>query len=568
MKLTFKSILMSMFAVAALTSCNNDDESVPVPSTGHAELDGGYITVDIPRPAATRAATGPETDNGTEAESDVANVYVATFDANYFFANYYQLELLKDQTSYLAKTAAIKLSKGAKYMVVVLNAPKEVVDKLKAASTATSFDDIKAVVKGLSVGQVTTPHNFTMVSAGDLTQLEGSNGLTKIVTTYETADEAEEAANRIPVSVDRIVAKFQITNMTPTTKNVKGGTYTPIGWALNVENKATTLYSELITFGGTNEDPKSRYRMDHNWAFESKFDTVPVNKDDLAAYRTLIDNNFKVLYNHKDSIAKIIFNGENGTADKLNTWQYLFENTMSDQQQKVDRTTNIIFKAKYTPNTVSKNADGTETVAPGDGKSYFKYAGRLYNFEGVQAVYALAEKSLAAANDTINNPKATADGLKEAQANKAKAETVIADFNKVATAVLGDKEKNVFKTWKDDVKSLDVLDNVANGGNLAELCKLRYYQKGINFYRGVIKHDYRLGTLALGKFGVVRNNAYSLSVESIAGTGEPWIPVATVPEGELPGGGGDITLDEEPEANIAVTITVNPWTTWSQGFEM
>lgn len=561
MNLTFKSILMSMFAVAALTSCNNDDESVSVPSTGSAELDGGYITVDIPRPATTRA-TGPVDVNGTEAESKVSNVYIVTFDANYAFANSYPMTVYTGGTGvtpdYIAKTDPIKLSKGAKYMFVILNAPDKVVTKLNAASTATNFSEIKAEISGLTVDEVTRSNNFTMVSAGDLSQTEGSNGLTVIGTTYKTPELAKEDANRKAISVDRIVAKFQVTNMTPDANKVKGGTYTPLGWALNVENKATTLYSELITFGGTSQSPASRYRIDHNWEI-AEFDTVPANTTDLTAYRTLIDKNFKVLYNHKDSIAKVTFNPVHASTD----WQYLFENTMSAKQQLVDRTTNIIFKAQYTPASVSKNADGTETEVLGDGKSYFKYAGRLYSFEGVQAVYALAEKSLKAANDTLSNTSATTEGKKEATANKAKAEIVIADFNKVAVAVLGTS-----KTWKTDVTSVTVLDNVANGGNLAELCKLRYYQKGINFYRGVIKHDYRLGTLELGKFGIVRNNAYSLAVESIAGPGEPWIPGATVPEGTLPGGGGSINEDEEAEAYIVVTITVNPWATWSQGFEM
>lgn len=559
MNLTFKSILMSMFAVAALTSCNNDDDSASTPSTGPAELDGGYITIDIPRPTTTRATeTGPGENNGTTEESTVSNVYVATFDANYAFSNYYSLTLLNAETDYLAKTAAIKLSKGAKYMVVILNAPDKVVAKLNTASTATNFSEIRAVVSGLTVTEVTVDNRFTMVSAGDLAQTDGSNGLTVIGNTYKTPADAEKAANRKAVSVDRIVAKFQIVNMTPNADKVKGGTYIAEGWALNVENKATTLYSELITFGGTIKTPASRYRMDHNWAFDAKFDTVPTIAADLKAYNQIIDDNFNVLYNK--NIDKIVFNTTTHAADK---WQYLFENTMSAPQQLVDRTTNIIFKAKYKPTTVSKNADGTETVEPGTNESYFKYAGRLYSFAGAQAVYDLAETSLAAAEIVIASPTATADEKAAAAIEKKKAQTVIADFNKVAEAVLGEG-----RTWKANVTGIGVLDGVTNAGNKAELCKLRYYWKGTNFYRGVIKHDNRLGTLELGKFGVVRNNAYTLSVESIAGTGEPWIPGASIPEGQLPGGGGSITPDEEADAYISVIITVNPWATWSQGFDM
>lgn len=552
-----KSIFLSMFALAALASCNNDDELAPTPSTGTAELDGGYITIDIPKPITTRATeTGPGEDNGSPEESNVSNVYVATFDANYAFANSYKLTLLDKETSYLAKTAAIKLNKGAKYMFVVLNAPDKgkIATKLTTASNSTTFNDIKAVVSELTVAEVTDDNNFTMVSAGNLAQTEGSNGLTVIGDTYKTAKDAEKDDKRKLVSVDRIVAKFQVTNMTPDADKVKGGTYTPLGWALNVENKATTLYSELVKFGGSVKDPSSKYRMDHNWSFDAKFDTVPIGAD-LKAYNDLINDNFNVLYNK--NIEDITFNQETGK------WQYLFENTMLDKQQLVDRTTNIIFKAKYKPTQVSNNVDGTDTETLGDDESYFKYVGRLYNWAGISAVYTLAETSLANANGVLGNPDATEAQKTEATANKKKAEATIADFNEVAVKLLG-----AGKTWKTDVTSIAVLDGISNAGNKAELCKLRYYWKGVNFYRGIIKHDYRLGTMELGKFGVVRNNAYTLSVESIAGVGEPWIPGPTVPEGKLPGGGSTIIPDEEPDAYIAVTITVNPWSTWTQGFDM
>lgn len=533
-----KTFLVSMFACLALVSCNNEDEFTSTPPNGSAELDGGFITIDIPKPASgiSRATeSGPTDLSGLDAENNVSNVYIVTFTPEYTFANSYKLELTGTETDYLAKTKAIKLNKGAKYMFAILNAPQKVINRLNTASNTTTFDDIKSIMNDLSLDEVKEPNKFTMVSAGDLAQTEGSNGLTLIGVTYKTEQQAEEAVNRKNISVDRIVAKYRITGLVPTT--VKGGTYTQEGWALNVSNKATTLYSELIRFGGTDKTPVSKYRKDHNWSLGYlKFEETT----DMDAYKTEIDKNFNVLYNTE--IDNIKFNIKEHTG---NEWEYIFENTMKEDEQLVDRTTNIIFKANYRPNLVSSvNAQNQEyTRQPDEKETYFKYSGKLYDFAGIDAIHD-------AAYAIVNDVNATED-------NKNTAKGIVADFDEIVVKILG-----VGKSWEANVNSLADI-NKDNAGNLAELCKLRIYWKGTNFYRGVIKHDNRLGTMALGKFGVVRNNAYSLSVESISGTGEPWIPGPTIPEG-----GGEITPDEESDSFIAVKITVNNWTSWSQGFDM
>lgn len=70
--------------------------------------------------------------------------------------------------------------------------------------------------------------------------------------------------------------------------------------------------------------------------------------------------------------------------------------------------------------------------------------------------------------------------------------------------------------------------------------------------------------MALGKYGVVRNNWYTLTINSVKQPGTPWIPDTTDPtDPEKPG-----ENDDDAEAYLSVSITVNPWTTWSQGVDL
>lgn len=81
----------------------------------------------------------------------------------------------------------------------------------------------------------------------------------------------------------------------------------------------------------------------------------------------------------------------------------------------------------------------------------------------------------------------------------------------------------------------------------------------------MIRHDDAItGTMALGKYGVVRNNWYTLTINSVKQPGTPWIPDNTDPtDPENPGGD-----DDDAEAYLSVSITINPWTTWSQGVDL
>ena len=72
--------------------------------------------------------------------------------------------------------------------------------------------------------------------------------------------------------------------------------------------------------------------------------------------------------------------------------------------------------------------------------------------------------------------------------------------------------------------------------------------------------------MALGRYGVVRNNWYRLELQSVSGPGTPWIPDPSDPDPTNPTPPG--TDDDEADAYISVKITINPWTYWTQGVDL
>ena len=118
--------------------------------------------------------------------------------------------------------------------------------------------------------------------------------------------------------------------------------------------------------------------------------------------------------------------------------------------------------------------------------------------------------------------------------------------------------------------SLEELDAITNGGEYSkpaagETVGVEYFQKGVCYYNILIRHDDAItATMAHGKYGVVRNNWYTLTINSVKQPGTPWIPDKTDPTNpENPGENND-----DNEAYLSVDITVNPWTTWNQGVDL
>ena len=112
---------------------------------------------------------------------------------------------------------------------------------------------------------------------------------------------------------------------------------------------------------------------------------------------------------------------------------------------------------------------------------------------------------------------------------------------------------------------------------------IRYYKDGYCYYRVPVRHftdtetpwyspatadggsptdiylagdnPYTAEARYLGRYGVVRNNWYTISIRSVTHVGSPIIPALTA------------NADDEVEQLLNATLTINGWTTNEQNLE-
>ena len=212
------------------------------------------------------------------------------------------------------------------------------------------------------------------------------------------------------------------------------------------------------------------------------------------------------------------FNYLRGIPSKLNTVgtadenaAYVLENTMEANWQNEDLTTRVILKANYIPKGFEAN------------DSWLSYKGFILS---------------------------------------------VADFNeKLALALALEDGKDLAGVpagFTADMKELSKDVQAINEGKLVEgesfsKNNLKYYFEGVNYYPVYIRHFEDATTdMQYGRYGVVRNNVYKLTINSITKPGEP-----EVVKPEEPG----IPVDKE-DSYVSFNVTVQPWLVRNQSVDI
>ena len=515
---------LTLFVGLAMAACSNDEEM----ATGGQDLlpiDGreAYmsVVVDMPKSTETRA---PGENHGTADEQNVNEVLLALFDASDVCLETKTLA----STEYILNVGgnpaagtgnAFKVPSTTAKVLAVVNPS----DKFKAACVASASWSVinGAVEQTLDEVIGATKDNFMMINAGD--NANPANGAlvtanVKVVDGTSIADAtatiAAAEADRSLIHVDRVVAKVSLGTNPDGVKVPAGVTCTFGNWALNVTNKSMFPYAEIVMPAGGSAG--ADYRIDPNY--------------ELAGFNVSQFNYLKVA---DDGTLPADFSA-------MTDSKYCLENTMAADAQTQAQTTAAVASAVYTPNSFTA------------GDSWFRLLGVTYKtLADLQAVYnaAAAGTSDAAQQQIID----LCDQFyaRIAKAATAQGKTVGGDFASITIAEL------------DDLKSGGEYSKP--DATAGETVGVEYFQKGVCYYNILIRHDDEITEwMAHGKYGVVRNNWYTLTINSVKQPGTPWIPDKTDPT--KPTNPGED--DDDKEAYLSVNITVNPWTTWSQGVDL
>jgi len=542
-----KSILVSMLAMVALASCSNEDKG-DVPSIG--DYDAAYMSIRVITPTGT-PTRGSNEQGAEDYEKAISSMYAITFDEAGKLVHHAKELPAQLLTGSTGSPDAIRVSANVKEILLIANPGTEVLKVLNNAFAGQTFTNLNtAIALAYTKNTATKPEvlvneirkaegdknatvtysNFTMINSNGL---ETIATIYKVGDTYKTEEAAKEAANndsnRQTIKIERLTAKIVVKEGTTVAKP-DGSSFALFTdyWTLDVLNSTFFPYAEKTQLTDIPHLPSGGF-------YANAFYTKDPN---YTGYTGLAYNNLVGA-----TMAPNVTWMANAKAD------YCIENTMEAPSQLFQNATRIILKATYYP----------VSTWSGD---WYRYAGT--NYETLADLQAAYDKIKDATPAEVNNY-----AFKVACENfftvvKAKGIGITAnDFAGLTQAMLD-------------------ASTIVNGGEWVkdENGCIRWYQKGLNYYYYEIRHDNTNDApMNFAKYGVVRNNQYSLTLTKVSGHGTPWYPSVNPDPNPTDPNYPDPKPDPDPEPKptdpideatgyISFDVEVGPWVYWETGMEI
>ena len=550
--------------LAAMTaSCSSNNELVNG-GNGSGEVENGtaYASFKINLPTTTGGTRAddptpgtPSFEHGTAAEYEVKNGTILIFDATTDkFVTSAELGTMNPWTDVkadgvtTAAIATVKLSNVSvtgNYNALVLLNNNTTNDATKKVTLPTNADTYanwsKDASKANATNYVSTDGIF-MANAPMYSATSEPTTLVKINHVCASPEEAQAKAATV-VYVERGLAKVTMKDFTEGGYPIADGTYAGgnvkiKNWQLDVTNNSTFPVhqtSGLMT------------AWDQIWNTERFYD-----KTSTAFKRVYwgVDPNYneakyQVLANCKTAFKMITNDDVNGVTANP---QYCLENTFDLNNMKQGQTTRVVFKAVFTPKDFTT------------GQTFYKIGNNTAIWDATKLVQQIKTVAL------------TAMGITDA----AEQDKYGVDLSK-GTNISGKAGQHLIEaaniTYSGEAASSKVKPAAITAINeklgLSDAAGISTYLNGEAYYIARIKHFNELtpwtagtgyGTdnaAYLGRYGVLRNNWYELSVNKVSGLGYPDVPEVkpTVP-------------DDENDQYINVSVKILDWAKRSQSIDL
>ena len=525
-----KSFLLSTLVTFMFAGCSSDDaREGNIPS---GELNGkAYLSLSLQSHTSTTRAENVVEKPGSSGESKAGTVRVLLFDEEDVCLDVVNFDDLTvgnsggesggTGTPEAVASDAKLVPEKTKKVFVVINPYTDGWDLTSETVKGKPWSAINTAIEA-AIANIAANENFMMASAGEGAGIEGALTGVKVhkptAYTSEAINQAKTDAQSDPakISVDRLSAKVELAVKESFSTKPDGATFAFSGWELSVTNKSVKLYSERITYD--NATIGAVYRRDKNYLSDEQPDVS--NESTMEANMDAAFNYLKNIDSESEEMPAV--------AQSKGTSLYCLENTMEAKAQQLGFTTKVVVKAKYTPYGLNENS------------SYFSWKGNYYTLDALKEEYTKHSDGSGLKVDLpifLKKAKLVAESVTEQSAIDAAVVALTADKFTAKTGIIG------------------------------RFCAVRYYHESVCYYDVLIRHDQNVTTkMALGRYGVVRNNWYHLELQSVSGPGTPWIPDPSDPDPTNPTPPG--TDDDEADAYISVKITINPWTYWTQGVDL
>lgn len=537
----------------------------------------------MPSVSGTRTADagGAEVAPGTEDEYKVSDATALIFqkygadEGSYKFVESVNLPVTgawEDATGGVTKSKKLvaKLTnvdtKNTYAVLVLLNNKTASGVKITLPSVGDSYNEWNNKDQSPTLTDLAKTGEFYMANA----PLCESGKVTTLVTIkenniYPTQKEAETGTDAADVYVERGVAKMTVA--APGTKPVMdkaksaatNSEVTFSNWALDITNKKT--YAVHNIDGLSTDFPTiwttARFTGINNrvyWGKDPNYNLTELNTVDKAN-----DTKREGEFNFITATSEINKDFTNTT--KTNP-VYCLENTFNLANMYQGQTTRVIFKATYAP----KDAD-SKSLAEKDGTFYtIGNMKTILNETKLQAALEAAAKSV-----LPSGYKVKYTNLKTEGSHVITLEDIVDDaagtthLDGATSYSIG----TVTKTGEEIVKEINEKLGL-KAGRSEEMVGINTYLNGVTYYIARVKHfgdaltEWKSGEnygkdngKYLGRYGMLRNNWYDLSVDNVYGPGYPGVPPV------------DPTLpDDENEKYLSVSVKILSWAKRSQSVDL
>ena len=569
-----KNLFGMAVMATALVGCSSNDNLAPDGKDNAGKPGEAYasFTINLPTTTGTRAdgdpAGTPSFDNGDKNEYAVKDATLLLFQKNasgdFVFKEFVDLGNMEpwtsSSTSGITTTAKLtaKITKaevGADkgyYALIVLNNNSGTAAKITyPAEDQTYAEWSKNAANATAANYMKYDNGFFMANAPKYVA-GAPETLVEIKNIYASKQQAENST-ATTVYVERGLAKVSLASTSAEHVDITGGNYDGdkvdiTGWTLDVTNTKTypvhvteglweDTWKIAATTAATNgatmdrfhdtkltEFPRVYWGLDPNYS--TNFTTVPACEGEFTM---ATKDNFK-------------------TGDEAKKAQYCLENTFDIDHMVQGQTTRVLFSAKYTP----AGFDANET--------FYKIgnSSKLWHDADVVAqIKAKAQEVLGEANADKVTVKLDAEGNDMTKSGVYL--VAAANITHGETALTTEQVDQI--NTKLGLKKATITDAAVG---------LSTFESGVSYYIARVKHFNELtswnpgdktydGNNAnwLGRYGVLRNNWYELSVSSVSGPGYPDVPKVNPTD-----------PDDENEQFINVEVKILAWAKRSQSVEL
>ena len=548
-----KNLFGMAIMATALVGCSSNDNLAPdgkdnVGKTGEAYAS---FTINLPTTRATRVAGEPSFAEGDAKEYEVKNGTILIFTNDGKFVTSAQLgnmnpwKDIKTDGVTTAATATVKLSGvtvGGNYQALVLlnNDVDATTSKVKLPTAGESYATWSAKAENATAAYTKTDYIF-MANAPKYTGTTEPTTLVPVANICASREQAEAKA-ATTVYVERGLAKVTMQKFNADGYAIAAGTYKGDkveikAWQLDVTNKSTfpVHQTSSLTDGFANIWSTPRFYDGDNKTFKRVYWGVDPNYND-AKY--LVLDNCKEAFNMITEVK--------GLAGEENP-QYCLENTFDLANMMQGQTTRVVFKAVYTPNGLT-----------GESKTFYKIGNNTAIWDATKLAQQIKTVALKAMKIT-NAAEQAQYGVDLTKGTNISGKAGLHKITANNITFTGEGTSKVTPAVVDEIN--DKLGLKETG--------ISTYLNGEAYYIARIKHFNELtpwtagegyGTANdkyLGRYGVLRNNWYDLSVNSISGLGYPDIPEV---KPDVP--------DDENEQYINVEVKILHWAKRSQNINL